>query len=100
MKSIDNPRAAAKESFTMKTFGASSSDLGGAESSTVSNDPLLGRVAACLWFLVMAIVYARGLADTIRAVPAENADFSAWSAVLSRSCSLIFLVTLGWLMLV
>ena len=61
---------------------------------------LLPRVAASLWFVALTIVFTRGLADMIRAAPLESSVFGAWAAVVSRSCTLIFFATIGWLMLV
>jgi protein-S-isoprenylcysteine O-methyltransferase Ste14 len=61
---------------------------------------LLSRVAASLWFVILSIVFARGLIATITAVPPGSLTFSDWSPVVSHICSLIFFVTLGWLMLV
>jgi len=69
----------------------------GAEPSPRSS--LLGRVAACLWFLVLTALFARGLVAMLLATPTGGASFSDWSAVLSRCCMVIFFVTLGWLMM-
>ena len=91
----------------MKTFGVPASDgvdLSAADGGPASTQPrsfsLLGRVAASLWFIVLAIVFGRGLVGMVRAVPPGGAGFSEWAAVVSRSCTLIFYVTLGWLILV
>jgi protein-S-isoprenylcysteine O-methyltransferase Ste14 len=61
---------------------------------------LLARVAASLWFVVMAMLFARGLANTVHAVPPGSTAFAIWAPVLSQSCTLIFFITLGWLVLV
>jgi len=61
---------------------------------------ILGRVAACLWFLVVTALFTRGLIGMLIATPTAGTSFSDWSAVLSRCCTLVFFVTLGWLMLV
>jgi protein-S-isoprenylcysteine O-methyltransferase Ste14 len=61
---------------------------------------LLSRVAAVLWFAVLALLYTRGLKDAIRAVPAGSTAFAVWLPIASRSCSLVFYVTLGWLVLI
>ncbi|HEX4507679.1 MAG TPA: isoprenylcysteine carboxylmethyltransferase family protein [Alphaproteobacteria bacterium] len=60
---------------------------------------LLGRVAACLWFLVVTTLFARGLVAMLIATPTGGASFSDWSAVMSRCCQIVFFITLGWLML-
>jgi protein-S-isoprenylcysteine O-methyltransferase Ste14 len=60
---------------------------------------LPGRIAACLWFLVVTGLFMRGLVAMLLATPTAGASFSDWSAVLSRCCMIIFFVTLGWLML-
>ena len=65
----------------------------------VQPPPLLGRIVGCLWFLVVTILFTRGLVGMLLATPTGGASFSDWSAVLSRCCMIVFFVTLGWLML-
>ena len=60
---------------------------------------LLGRIAACLWFLAVTALFTRGLVAMLLATPTAGGSFSDWSAVLSRCCMIVFFVTLGWLML-
>jgi protein-S-isoprenylcysteine O-methyltransferase Ste14 len=60
---------------------------------------LLGRIAACLWFIVLTVLFTRGLIAMLLATPTGGTRFSDWSAVLSRCCMIVFFVTLGWLML-
>src|SRR6185312_10329435 len=60
---------------------------------------MLGRFAACLWFLVVTGLFTRGLVGMMLATPTGGASFSDWSAVMSRCCQIVFFVTLGWLML-
>lgn len=60
---------------------------------------MLGRIAGCLWFLVVTILFTRGLVGMLLATPTAGASFSDWSAVMSRCCIIVFFVTLGWLML-
>jgi protein-S-isoprenylcysteine O-methyltransferase Ste14 len=60
---------------------------------------LLGRIAACLWFMVVTALFMRGLVAMLLATPTAGGSFSDWSAVLSRCCMIVFFVTLGWLML-
>ncbi len=61
---------------------------------------LLNRTAASLWFFVLAVLFAKNLLDMLHTRVPEGAGFSAWAEVISRCCTLIFFVTLGWLMLV
>ena len=44
---------------------------------------LLGRIAACLWFLVVTGLFMRGLVAMLLSTPTAGASFSDWSAVLS-----------------
>jgi protein-S-isoprenylcysteine O-methyltransferase Ste14 len=60
---------------------------------------LLGRVAASLWFVVLAILFAKGLTTTICALPMGDDNLILWAAVISRCCTLVFYVTLGGLIL-
>lgn len=60
----------------------------------------LARVAASLWFVLLGVIFAHGLLDMIHAVRVSGGGAVAWAAILSRSCSLMFFGTLGWLMLV
>ena len=60
---------------------------------------ILGRVASCLWFVVVTALFTRGLVAMLLATPTAGTSFSDWSAVLSRCCMIVFFVTLGWLML-
>jgi protein-S-isoprenylcysteine O-methyltransferase Ste14 len=60
---------------------------------------LLTRIASCLWFLVLTVLFARGLVTMLLVTPTAGSSFSDWSAVLSRCCMVAFFVTLGWLML-
>jgi protein-S-isoprenylcysteine O-methyltransferase Ste14 len=71
------------------------SEMKGADTSL----SLLGRIAACLWFLVVTGLFTRGLIAMLLATPTAGGSFSDWSAVLSRCCMIVFFVTLGWLML-
>jgi protein-S-isoprenylcysteine O-methyltransferase Ste14 len=61
---------------------------------------ILSRIAGCLWFLVVTALFTRGLVGMLMVTPTAGASFGDWSAVLSRCCTLVFFVTLGWLMLV
>jgi protein-S-isoprenylcysteine O-methyltransferase Ste14 len=58
---------------------------------------LLSRVATTLWFAVLAVLLTQSLAETIRSVPPGSTAFSTWAPIVSRICTLVFFVTLGWL---
>ncbi len=59
---------------------------------------LLSRVAATLWFAVLAVFLTQSLAATIHAIPPGATGFAIWAPIVSRTCTLVFFVTLGWLM--
>jgi protein-S-isoprenylcysteine O-methyltransferase Ste14 len=80
-------------------------DLGAPNQTTARADrpetfALLGRVAGCAWFLMLTLAYARPLFTLLNAAGSGGVVLVDWVQILSRICSLIFLVTLGWLMLV
>lgn len=60
----------------------------------------VGRVAAGLWFALLAFVYGGGLIVLVRAVPAGSVSFGDWAPVVSRLCAILFFLTMGWLMLI
>ena len=59
----------------------------------------LGAAAASAWFLVLAGGCAQGLARLVSDLPASGGAL-ALAPVVSRGCTLFFLLALGWLMLV
>jgi protein-S-isoprenylcysteine O-methyltransferase Ste14 len=59
----------------------------------------VGRVAAGLWFAMLAFVYGDGLIVIVRAVPAGSVSFGDWAPIVSRLCAMLFFLTMGWLML-
>jgi protein-S-isoprenylcysteine O-methyltransferase Ste14 len=61
---------------------------------------LLARVAACLWFAVLTAIFLQGFTHMVTVARSDGGVFAAWAVVVSRACTLIFYVTLGWLMLV
>jgi protein-S-isoprenylcysteine O-methyltransferase Ste14 len=61
--------------------------------------PDLSQLAGCAWFLGLAALYARGLADLANTLPTMPITFATGAAVLSRGCTVVFLVTQAWLML-
>jgi protein-S-isoprenylcysteine O-methyltransferase Ste14 len=93
MEKIDGPAA-----FLETTIGAGKEGAGEREAEPHSF-ALLGRVAASLWFIVLALLFTRSLTDTIRAMPTGDLSFADWAPIVSRSCTLLFFATLGWLML-
>ena len=60
---------------------------------------ILGRVAGCVWFSVVTLFYAQPLLVMIRALRPGDLGFADLAPIASRICTLIFFVTLGWLML-
>jgi protein-S-isoprenylcysteine O-methyltransferase Ste14 len=65
----------------------------------------LGPLAGGVWFLLLALLYAKGLPALLDALPASGAplaahSFAAWAAVLSRGCTVVFMITQAWLMVV
>jgi protein-S-isoprenylcysteine O-methyltransferase Ste14 len=58
----------------------------------------LAAVAACLWFLALALLYGQALPSLVRDIPARM-PFAAWAAVVSRGCTVAFLLTQAWLMI-
>ncbi len=58
---------------------------------------VLTRIAAVLWFAVLTMLFTRGLTETIRAVPQGSIAFMVWAPIVSQTCTLIFFMTLGWL---
>ena len=91
MKTIDTPLPAVAQDADNEP---------GAQEGQPHSFALLARVAGSLWFIILSIVFARGLIATVEAVPVGSHAFRDWSPVVSRCCSLIFFITLGWLMLV
>jgi protein-S-isoprenylcysteine O-methyltransferase Ste14 len=61
---------------------------------------LLERIAGSLWFAVLAIIFARGLSQTLQAIPPGSASLVDWAPALTRCCTLVFYATLGWLVMV
>ena len=61
--------------------------------------PAVGRTSACLWFLLLAGLYGRSLVTLQQAAPMGGASFVDWAPILSRACTLVFMLTLAWLML-
>ena len=60
--------------------------------------PQLAQVAGGLWFLLLALVYGRDLPSLVGALPAAAVPFAALATVVSRGCTVVFFVTLAWLM--
>ncbi len=59
----------------------------------------VGRVAAGLWFALLAFIYGVGLIILVRAVPVGSVSLGDWAPVVSRLCAMIFFMVMGWLML-
>ena len=62
--------------------------------------PRLGRVAGAVWFFLLAAFYGRGLLSALLDLPPAPLDFAQWAPLLSSGCTLVFFLTLTWLMLV
>ena len=62
--------------------------------------PDLGRVAGAAWFFVLAALYGRSLLTAVTVLPTHAPTFAQWAPILSAGCTLTFLLTLTWLMLV
>lgn len=64
----------------------------------------LGQAAGAVWFLLLALIYAKTLGPLVHAMPAPRigfgAPFAAWAHVVSRACAVAFFMTLAWLMVV
>jgi protein-S-isoprenylcysteine O-methyltransferase Ste14 len=60
---------------------------------------ILGRVAACLWFTLLTLLYAQPLAAMVHAIRPGDRAFADWVPVVSRVCTLAFLLVQAWLML-
>jgi protein-S-isoprenylcysteine O-methyltransferase Ste14 len=60
--------------------------------------PWLGRAAGGIWFLLLALLYARVLPALIDDALASGGAFAGWAPVVSRVCTLTFFLTLAWLM--
>jgi hypothetical protein len=97
-----------RELSIMQAFGAlpnSESAVQPDAAQPAASFSLLGRVAASLWFVILAILFAKGLTATIRALPplghySGEDSFILWAAVVSRCCTLVFYATLGGLILI
>jgi protein-S-isoprenylcysteine O-methyltransferase Ste14 len=61
--------------------------------------PHLGRVAGGAWFLLLAVLYGRGLPALIDEAHTGPGAFASWAPVLSRGCTLTFFITLAWLIM-
>ncbi len=83
--------------ITDAAIGASQSDNHAGGRAPFS---LLARIAACLWFAVLTIIFLQGFAHMVTTARSDGGVFAAWAMVVSRACTLIFYATLGWLMLV
>jgi protein-S-isoprenylcysteine O-methyltransferase Ste14 len=65
----------------------------------------LGSVAGGAWFLLLALLYAQGLRALVDTLPASGVtlaapSFATCAAVLSRACTVAFMITQAWLMMV
>jgi protein-S-isoprenylcysteine O-methyltransferase Ste14 len=62
----------------------------------------LGAVAGGVWFLLLALLYAKGLPSLFHGIAGAsgNLAFAAWATILSRGCTVVFLATQAWLMMV
>lgn len=58
----------------------------------------IGQIAGSVWFLLLAVLYARALAPLARADPFAGGPFAVWAPVASRGCTVAFFITLAWLM--
>ncbi len=98
-----------RELSIMKAFGALPEGepvIQAGETPPAASFSLLGRVAASLWFAVLAILFAKGLIATIRALPpldhtlggADN--FTLWAMLVSRCSTLVFYLTMCGLILI
>jgi protein-S-isoprenylcysteine O-methyltransferase Ste14 len=61
--------------------------------------PDLGQLAGCAWFLGLAALYAKGFANLVGGLPSEGVPFATGAAVVSRGCTVVFLLTQAWLMM-
>jgi protein-S-isoprenylcysteine O-methyltransferase Ste14 len=107
MKSTVYTALTQREVSIMKAFGAipeGQSAIQPGDAAPVASFSLLGRVAASLWFVVLTILFAKGLTAMIRALPPidnlGSDNFALWATVVSRCCTLVFYLTLGWLILI
>jgi len=60
---------------------------------------LLARVAAGLWFFSLTALVAQPVIVMVRAIPPGDYAFADWAPVISRACTLLFYLVMGWLML-
>jgi protein-S-isoprenylcysteine O-methyltransferase Ste14 len=56
-------------------------------------------VAGCLWFLALALLYGQALPSLVRDLSGPRVPFAAWATVVSRGCTVTFLLTQAWLMM-
>jgi protein-S-isoprenylcysteine O-methyltransferase Ste14 len=66
---------------------------------TAASFSRLGRVAGGAWFLLLAALYGHNFPALIHAGLSGPASLTGWAAVLSRGCTLLFFVTLAWLIM-
>lgn len=78
---------------------AASRDPGASAITKPASPSTLGSAVASLWFVSLAILYGRDLAGAVHVIPPGSHALSDWSPVVSRCCTLTFLLILGWLML-
>jgi hypothetical protein len=62
--------------------------------------PSPATVAGSLWFLALALLYGQGFPALVHAIPAAHGAFAAWAPLASRGCSVVFFITMAWLMMV
>jgi len=113
MKSNDYTPLTQRELSIMKAFGALPEGKPAIQpdiAPPAASFSLLGRVAASLWFAILAVLFAKGLTVTISALPPlehysagdylDADNFNLWATVVSRCCTLIFYVTMACLILI
>ena len=62
--------------------------------------PRLDRAAGAAWFVLLAAFYGRVPLATLRHARPAALTFAAQATLLSSACTLVFFLTLAWLMLV
>lgn len=95
MSKIDGPKIDGPLAFLSTTITAIRRQVNSSPAFVV-----LSRLAACLWFFVLTILFAHGFTDMLRTMPANGAGFADWAEIVSHFCSLLFFATLAWLMLI
>ncbi|MDB5366080.1 MAG: Isoprenylcysteine carboxyl methyltransferase [Rhodospirillales bacterium] len=58
------------------------------------------RLVGGAWFLLLAIVLAHVLMDTIRTIDVDDPGAIDWPKLVSRACVLLFYATLSWLIFI